>query len=154
MHERHQSLYYTINFVHFSLQGNVSGQDEFVVYNAYRVMPEYVIKYNSLEAEAPPPLAMRFCMRWRQLLARRVSAQLPYPNPHSAVHSIAPPVSLPRAPPVPFIGCPSNYYNPMGVPDSSRFSAAPVMLPQQCFGVQPPMFQSPTPLPPYPTRSI
>lgn len=29
----------------FNLQGNVSGHNEFVVYNAYRVLPEYILKY-------------------------------------------------------------------------------------------------------------
>lgn len=28
-----------------TLQGNVSGHNEFVVYNAYRVLPEYILKY-------------------------------------------------------------------------------------------------------------
>ena len=28
-----------------SVQGNISGRNEFVVYNAYRVMPEYMIEY-------------------------------------------------------------------------------------------------------------
>ena len=141
------------------LQGNLSGQDEFVVYNAYRVMPEYVIKYNSETKATPPPFAMisRSCRRRRSLLYR-VSHQLPYPNPHShsAVHPVAPPACLqqPRAPPPvpPFVGGPSNnYYNLMAVPDSARFSAAsPMMVPQPYFGMQPPMFQSPTPMPHFP----
>ena len=139
----------------------MSGQDEFVVYNAYRVMPEYVIKYSSSEAEAFTMRSRLVCMRQRQIHARRVSTQLPYPNPHSMFHSVAPPACLQLQPSVPsmaFIGGPSNnncYNNPMAVADSARFGASPmVMAPQPCFGgVQPPMFQSPTPMPHFPTRS-
>lgn len=30
---------------YITIQGNITGQNEFVVYNMYRVMPEYVIEY-------------------------------------------------------------------------------------------------------------
>ena len=34
----------------YALQGNISGHNEFVVYNAYRVLPEYVIEYSRDDA--------------------------------------------------------------------------------------------------------
>ena len=37
----------------FCLQGNMSGLTEYVIYNAYRVMPEYVVYYRQHQ---PPPL--------------------------------------------------------------------------------------------------
>ena len=144
------------------LQGNLSGQDEFVVYNAYRVMPEYVIKYNSssVSKATPHPFTMRprSCMRRRSLLLHRINHQLPYSNfhSHSTVHPFAPPTCLQQSrvpPPVPpFIGGPSNnYYNLMPVLDSARFSAAsPVAVPQPYYGMQPPMAQSPIPMPHFP----
>ena len=43
----------------FFVQGNLSGQHEYVVYNAYRVMPEYVLHYFlSLPAPAATTVAM------------------------------------------------------------------------------------------------
>ncbi len=36
------SLFYSI-----LLQGTLSGMNEYVVYNAYRVMPEYLIEYST-----------------------------------------------------------------------------------------------------------
>lgn len=113
-------------------------------------MPEYVIKYysSSLEAE---PLAKRLACRRRQFVARRLSVQFPYPNPHSTFSSLTPPHITT---PMPFYRGPSTYYNPMAVPDTMGFGASPIMPPPQpCYGVRPPMLQSPAPLPSYPTRS-
>ena len=40
-----QSNFKFSNKILTTVQGNLSGQNEFVVYNMYRVMPEYVIEY-------------------------------------------------------------------------------------------------------------
>ena len=38
------------------LQGNISGHDEYVIYNPYRTLPEYVIEYTTPEPLGGPPL--------------------------------------------------------------------------------------------------
>lgn len=115
------------------MQGNISGQDEFVVYNAYRVMPEYIIKYYSPDASISSVCGQK---RFRQnmrggCVRRRLSTPLsPYPNPMMQF----PPAAYPHRTPTPmFRGC----FYPMpgtgAVPPGGTFSLMP---PQSSFAPQ------------------
>ena len=149
-----------------------------MVYNAYRVMPEYVIKYHGgsdTEYMPPGPVASyhhinmaRFGMFRRLALrrasvARRISAQFPSTSPYPAVyHSTPPPppgaVVCPHQRTVPapgslYYGGPSNHF-PMSLVPVLRSPPAMHCQAQACFGIQP-MLQSQTPPSPvpYPPKS-
>ena len=42
---RHLLAFTCMHLMPALLQGNISGHNEYVVYNAYRVLPEYIIEY-------------------------------------------------------------------------------------------------------------
>ena len=143
------------------LQGNISGQNEFVVYNAYRVMPEYVINYKaaSMSQVHPQPFAIcpmrssvkNLTVRRRHLALTRLQrqrslgAQLPYPMPYPSSGSMfhfhpSPVVGSPCGTPAPFgTLAPLNNYYPglggaaVGVPLNTyrTFNNAPSMMTTQ-----------------------
>ena len=65
-------------FVLLTVQGNVTGQDEYVVYNAYRVMPEYVMKYYTSTSEPQTRVCRIAQQRWR---IQRICSRAPYFHP-------------------------------------------------------------------------
>lgn len=59
-----------LSVVCFLYQGNISGQNEYVVYNAYRVVPEYVMEY-SLQCDGRSVCLHRALSQYRARAASR-----------------------------------------------------------------------------------
>jgi len=59
-----------LSVVCFLYQGNISGQNEYVVYNAYRVVPEYVMEY-SLQRDGRSVCLHRALSQYRARAASR-----------------------------------------------------------------------------------